>query len=306
MDFVPSEKGQTIRQPATANLMLDSQDRDVERFPFTNDFTISKNQSILNGFFTRLGTTEVVMDWGVPNVSADASNNFINMTLGTTRVAIPLAPGFYNAFDMITTVAKKANDLSGTTGVGVQIAFIDPVTFGGVAFAHPGNIAWVSTGGNIQFHGGGIGPYLFPGILGDDTTDFPLVPLPQVLASTDIDLRKYRYLDIVSENLTYNQDLKDDATNRSNRNVLCRWYMSYDNPEPSDEFGYPVRMGYRPFELRRIFNPPKQIRWDARQPVGQVSLQVYCDDNNGPGGGNLWPDDGLYFDYLMTIQASEN
>jgi len=61
------EKAVTIRYPATANLMIDSSDRNTTRNPSAWDFQITKNQSIQNGFFTRVGTTEVVLEWCEPN-----------------------------------------------------------------------------------------------------------------------------------------------------------------------------------------------------------------------------------------------
>ena len=69
-------------------------------------------------------------------------------------------------------------------------------------------------------------------------------------------------------------------------------------------------MGYSPFNLRRIFNPPKQIRWDNIQPLGNLAFQVYA---------TKWPQDrtanytyGLFdvaqyynTEWLMTLQISE-
>ena len=69
MEFVPSEKAFPIRVPSTANLMIDSADRDADMFLFPNSFSIIKTNSILNGFFTRVGTTEVVLDWFQGNIS---------------------------------------------------------------------------------------------------------------------------------------------------------------------------------------------------------------------------------------------
>jgi hypothetical protein len=65
-------------------------------------------------------------------------------------------------------------------------------------------------------------------------------------------------------------------------------------------------MGYKPFTLRRLYSPPKQIRWESNLPIGNISFQVFGDDGqlatrmvkNFPGTipGCNW---------LMTLQVSE-
>jgi hypothetical protein len=58
-------------------------------------------------------------------------------------------------------------------------------------------------------------------------------------------------------------------------------------------------MGYRPFNYRRLYNPPKQIRWDNIQPVGNLTFQVYNDQ------GVLAPM-RTTTNWLMTLQLSED
>jgi hypothetical protein len=57
-------------------------------------------------------------------------------------------------------------------------------------------------------------------------------------------------------------------------------------------------MGYTPFCIRRIFNPPKQIQWQTNVPIGQMAFQLYDDR------GELAKVDEIT-DFLMTLQASE-
>lgn len=99
--------------------------------------------------------------------------------------------------------------------------------------------------------------------------------------------------------LTYNQAVKDASTSPNERDVLCRWYFDYDNQTPTDGYGFPILMGYAPFCLRRLFNPPKQIQWETNIPVGNLSFQLYDDD------GTLVPVNSRT-EYLMTLQVSEN
>jgi hypothetical protein len=58
-------------------------------------------------------------------------------------------------------------------------------------------------------------------------------------------------------------------------------------------------MGYEPFTLRRTFSPPKQIRWDMIQPVGNLSFELYRD------GGTICPMSSTT-NWLATLQISEN
>ena len=100
-DFIPSESGTPIRYPSTANLMIDSADRPaVTTNPF--NFQITKNQSILNGFFTRVGTTEVVLNWVEPNIVTGNNDTFtVVKTAGAVSYTVTVAEGLY-------TVAQSA------------------------------------------------------------------------------------------------------------------------------------------------------------------------------------------------------
>ena len=103
----------------------------------------------------------------------------------------------------------------------------------------------------------------------------------------------------MSNQLTNNQSVKDASTAANVRDVLVRWYFDYDNQTPTDEYGYPILMGYSPFYLRRLYNPPKQIQWQSNIPVGNLSFQLY--NNNG-----LLQSVVPETQFLMTLQISEN
>ena len=286
--FTPSERGTTIRQPSTANLMLDSADRDEARFASPWDFQITKPQSILNGFFTRIATTEVVLEWDMPNGTILATEGTFDLSYNNAVITIPnpfVSGVYYNAKAALDALESELNTATA------------PNTF------------------TVQPGAGGL-----YGIATAAQTNFQLIGNPALLsrfgfsysgpdnrtANTDYiqmvgpDFRSYRYLDFVSAQLTYCQDLKDAATNQVNRDVLCRWYMAWDNPPQLDAYGYPILMGYEQFVLRRLFNPPKQIRWDNIQPIGNLAFQVYGDDGNlvryQPSSAAQW---------LMTLQVSE-
>lgn len=300
MQSFGTEKAIVIRQPATANLMVDSKDRDEELFSSPWDFQITRPQALQNGFMTRIGTTEVVLEWYCPNIYEEngttPGNNVITVDICgsvhsfTNTITIP--PGFYSVAEVWNFIRGGINDLSGDTGVSVNIVQ------GGFDSAAGSFYSLVCTGGEFNFPDGSellvqqlkipFGPNLIPEI-----------PLYQA-----VDLRRYRYLDFVSSQLTYNQDLKDNSTAEKQRDVLCRWYMAYgDSADPNvDNLNFPILMGYEPFVIRRIFNPPKQIKWDSAAPIGNLAFQVFGDD-----GKLVGTDVNEYTsEWLMTLQLSEN
>lgn len=288
MEFVPNEKAMPIRYPSIANLMVDSEDREPANYPLCNDFQIIKKNSLLNGFFTRVGATEVVMEWNTPNISASLGNNQVNYTVNGTLYPLVISSGFYNAEQAIDEIADVLDSASGATSV-----------------------TWTSAGligaGAVLTATGAPGTAIFvTGLLFNQLNQNGLVGvIPaggslafEIIAST-ADLRPARYLDIVCNQLTNNQAVKDASTAENVRDVLVRWYFDYDNQTPTDAYGFPILMGYTPFYLRRLYNPPKQIQWQTNIPIGNLSFQLYRND------GLLMPVN-TNTDYLMTLQISEN
>lgn len=287
-DFIAGEKGVPIRYPSVANLMIDSTDRNytINQYPW--DFQITKNYSIMNGFFTRIATTEVVLEWCYPNIIAGLNDTFDIDISGATGVinnhTITLPYGFYTIETALDEIVSQLNDLSGTTGSTFLVSQV------------AGGSTYITSldGGNIealdftQF----IPNRLF--VPNQGMNDAYLVqPCP--------DFRLIRYLDFTSSQLTYCQDVKDNSTAPNNKDVLCRWYMAWDNQPTNDAYGFPILMGYEMFQLRRLYNPPKQIKWDSNQPIGNLAFQVYDQD------GELMSlyDADKESNWLMTLQVSE-
>ena len=287
MEFVPTEKTSTIRYPSIAHLMVDSADRDVAAYPLCNDFQINKKNSLLNGFFTRIGATEVVFEWNTPNVS-DPFNSEIKYTVNTSTFTFFVAPGFYNVEEVLNELVDTLN--LGTVATGITWSVAGLVGAGAVltATGPPGLAIFVTGTLPLQLAQNG-----FIGVIpAGGSINF------EILAST-ADLRPARYIDIVSSQLTNMQSVKDASTAANVRDVLVRWYFDYDNQNPTDGFGFPILMGYTPFFLRRLYNPPKQIQWQSNIPVGNLTFQLYRND------GVLQPVNSQT-QFLMTLQISEN
>jgi hypothetical protein len=282
--FEPAEKGVPIRVPSTANLMISSEDRvDISgsvpigtftRYPSPWDFQITRRQALLNGFFTRIGMTEIVLDWEEPNI-IESENNTLSIDLsGGSTVTATLVTGFYTVAQALNAIVA---DLSGS---GISV-----VGSGGT-LALKGTTAFSIQSDSLAFQLGFI-------------TGAAPATLHYLFAP---DLRPYSYIDFVSEQLTYNQELKDATTNPyAERNVICRWYFAWDEQPYVDEYGIPILQGYTPFVQRRLFNPPKQVRWDSTMPLGNLAFTVYS-----PRGAIL-PSSGNYglSKWDMTLQISE-
>ena len=288
----------TIRYPSIANLMVDSADRSTSVFPNCNNFSINRPYSMLNGSFTRVATTEVVFEWNTPNVGGVGFSGTLQYNTPAGQYSLVIPTGFYTVEEAINMIVGLLNTVTTTAPPGDT----------------PSGITWtvaasVLGGAILTQAGAGAGavtvtenpadtPNLIDAIFGTFTSTGAADPVRSLL--TFIDLRPYRYIDIISQSLTYAQDVKDASTANNVRDVLCRWYFDYDDQATYDAFGYPILMGYKPFCLRRIFNPPKQIKWDQNLPVaGVMDFALY--DNNGKVAATT---DTTNF--LMTLQVSEN
>jgi len=267
-----------IRVPSVANFMIDSVDRTSGTTAW--DFTVAKNQNLANGFFTRLGATEVVMEWSIPNIE-DGDTLIFAFSSGAP-VTVTFSSASVNG--QFLTVAGVLKQCVQTLGAGFSIA----QSFGVYGILNS-NAAIAFTGvtgtlaGKMNFDTG-------------SAFTFPQSP----------DLRLYRILDILSSEMTYNQNVKDSQTSASENNVLVRWYMAFDTPSATDEYGYPILMGYEPFQLRRLYNPPKQIAWTPNMLIGNISFKVLGVLNSPlPNQANPVTVTGPG-EWLMTIQLSEN
>lgn len=256
-EFVPTAKGSNIRFPSTANLYIDSADRSSGG---ASDFLINKLQNILTGFFTRLAVNEVVMDWSIPNVLASQGNNtFVVVITGTSAgtYTATLPDGFYTVKSALDAIVAQLNTDIGTTRFSIVVS-------------DDGGVFLTIASGTYTITESILSEQLD---LSDPTT---AGTNKQVL---DPLILNTKYVDIVSHNLTYNQDLKDASTANNVRDVVYRWYFAWDNEATYDAYNFPILQGYRPFLQRRSIGFPKQIKWDNIQPIGQLGFQVY--DSNG-------------------------
>jgi hypothetical protein len=280
MNTFSVEKAVVIRYPSTANLMVDSADRDEARNPTPWDFQITRSQSIFNGYFSRIGATEVVFDWCLDNISPALGNTdfTINDSSGVNHT-VSLDPRVGTVAQVLAELVELLNALA------LPVYDFEVVNQNGFIF--------LGSGGTRDF---AVVPTPLSNQLNFE--DYNTQEILQKILCPD--LRPFKYLDITCSDLTYPQDLKDSSTQDINRDVIVRWYFSDDVPEQLDPLGFPILMGYTRFSRRRIYNPPKQIKWDNNLPVGNLRFQVYDQQGNLV---TLTDDDTQW---RLTLQLSEN
>lgn len=292
-DFFPVEKGTPIRNPSSANFLISSKDRTTFDLSGGNacDFQITKTNSLLNGFFTRIAPNEVVLDWCIDNVSSYWNNNLIYVDISgapPTQKSYLVPSGQYTVKQVLDLIVAGLStggytfSLSTTTS-GLQAISAtsggSPVTFKFKSVSNSGiNVANLPTQLNLKLDTYGV--------------SFA-VDCPKLLPT--------QYIDFVSPGLTYNQEVKDGSTSLKTTDILFRWYFAWDTPEPTDAYGYPIYQGYKRFVQRREIPFPKQIRWSANQPIGNLAFQVLDDEGN-----ILNPNLAVgEVEWFMTLLASE-
>ena len=282
--------GTTIRQPSTANLSIDSTDRvgfQVRGGGDPANFTISKNENIMSGFFTRITPQEIVLDWAMPNIQNykgienDVFAVFIAGYGGNSTQIIALTPGFYTIAECLDAMVAGLNASYFGTTAGLTFTLYTNQS------APPNKQR--SGRARIQCVDGSNNPKNFTFASSYTNNFYFYLPsqlgIPINVAQSQFVIDKPNlvftpYIDFTSPQLTYNQALKDGSTALTNSDTIYRWYFAWDGVPDYDEYGFAINMGYKPFIVRRIIPYPKQIAWTPNQPIGQLTFQVLDADGN--------------------------
>lgn len=309
----------TVRPSSTALFCVDSADRyasyqakaSAPTGPY--DFIISKNESLLNGFFKRIALTEVVFPYYIPNINSKTDMIQFSDNGGPLQTITIPTGGFYTPVSLASTLEGLLQVATGNLAL--------TVSYRNGVFTFATNIA-----DTLAFARGNYGG------LGARLGEFQLYDLlnlsgpgvnGQTVAATSLTsgvtrCRYTEYIDIVSAQLTYNQELKDGSSDPIVRDSIARLYIEdetspiipvYQTAAPAG----PVMTadvaipGTYPFTIYRKFSLPKQIMWNNRQPLGNLTFQVY-DDKGQPLSahlGAIYPDSTMP-DWRMTLLVSEN
>jgi hypothetical protein len=322
----------TTRPSSTSLLTIDSEDRfngdyTISRTvrdgsgPNANpyNFTINKAESLMNGFFTRLAVTEVVMNWAVPNINIKSSSIIVrgyDSLSAPVSYTITIPQGFYTPKELAAALQSAIRSGGGGNFNGALITY---GTNGFPAFAYAKG-ASVTTSMWFLPLDYNTAAYPYPSttkqlfdVLG--FTENNTFPVSSNGFGTTSFAQWCRYVDIVSPQLTYNQPLKDTTSQPIARDSLCRVYLDQttgafnQNIANLDGDAF-TPTGCTPFVIYRNFTLPKQISWTPNQPVGQLTFQVF--DDTGALLSEVLPVSSNFSnvptaaDWAITLQVSEN
>lgn len=305
----------TIRPSSTSIFGVDSSDRYASLQAKSNgtispyNFNIQKNESLLNGFFSRIALTELVFPYYVPNINV--KTDYIQFNDNGSGFAPQLMfpiTGFYSPQEMAATMETQLQIATGNVGFTVTYAY------GRFTFK-------TNNADTIAFDRGN---YVDPGAKINEFQLFDLLnfgPSNKISATTQVSgvtrCRYTEYIDIVCSALTYNQDLKDASSDPIVRDTIARIYLEDEDDKVipvwnsnTNEVIMPTDYqlpGTYPYTIHRQFTQPKQIKWNKSQPIGNLKFEVYDDKGvilsalQGP----TIPDYTLP-DWRMTLLVSEN
>lgn len=287
MHGLSEHPAETNRPPASAFLLIDSQDRhqvsslgqnDVDYnvavnldgiLQPLNDFTIQKRQPFLSGYFTRIAVTEVRFEYNVPNVN-ERNNAIIFWDKDNDSHVIEIPEYFYTPQELATQLDDElTTNIPGQTWA---------VTY------EDNHFKIVS---DEDFH---INPYFFPTIEQTLSGLFYMMGFNFTI-NDDIqtthegavfpNMTYTRYIDICSRSLTQYQKVKDNST-RENQTpaVLCRVYLGNYTTEGvgvGDSTAKTIWPGCAPAIIQRIYNVPKYSSWNPGAFIDQIDIQLRDD-----------------------------
>lgn len=313
-------EGQTIRQPSTALLTIDSDDRfpnyaakrasspgSYNWSPYS--FQISKGSSLMNGFITRMGLSEVNFPWCVPNINPKTNTIRVGYSAGLgpgtpiyTTITIPF--GFYTPTAFAAAFQALVRAVGGSLATYV-------FTYGTLnpQFSYNSGAAgvWV----NLAPMAYNTATYSYS----DNTRQlFDVLGMSSVNTATSVNtagaqggvsyLQAIHFIDITCSQLTYNQCLKDGSSQPIGRDALCRLYIS-DGEIPVATGATPIYPGNVATTVYRDYTTPKQIQWTPNQPVTSGLVFDVYDDQGDPLQTSM-PAGVLPNDWNITLLVSEN
>ena len=342
------ETAVVARPPADAYLVLNSADRSTSTsniggfgIPLTqpyNNFRLQKPENMVQGGFTRLALTEINFPYSIPNVNP-RTNSFWVVLRQTTqdikaKIVIPVLPTSMTGSEIASYVQAVLN----ASAVGVATWSVNYFPESILGYQASGfSIDTLSDPDNLAFALYPVEPILNypnpPTLLGSaDTksllnvmgfnplsnwaylTDLTNTIPNEILskASTYAPLTYTSYIDIVSQKLTYHQNVRDGSTSAlSGSNIIYRLYISdntsatvinqyYDGSQGVKYLATPPP-GSVPTVIHRQIVSPKIFNWQQNTAIDWIDIQL-LDDMGQP----LYvPVEGLP-DFQITFKVSED
>jgi hypothetical protein len=328
LGFGGEEECITQRPTSTALFCISSADRyatveesrNEDRSPYR--FTITKKESLLNGFFTRMALSEIRFPFSLPNVAPEVFTNKIGITCSVDSAIITLTGGFYDGATLAENITNLWNISHPANEISMVFSEADG-TFLLEAFTIPASPVSVFplTPNTLETYP--LNTYQLFDMMGFTTINS--TPDTVQSSGSGFNLLWTDYVDIVATNLTYNQALKDSSSSQVTRDIIYRVYLT-DGYAPyqyagSGEFNLfnsagtavaysgALQHGSSPCLIYRQFQNPKEIRWSKNQPIGQVTFEVY--DDKGRCLADLFGATSPYqspqsANWNMTMLVSEN
>lgn len=347
------ERVDIARPPADSFLVFDSADRSSstsatnagfipQTQPF-NNFRLQKPENLVQGGFTRLQLTEINFPYAIPNVNA-RNNSFwvvLRRVLGDVKaqISLPIQPASYTGSEIASalTAILNASAVGGGLATWSVIYYPDNAISGFIPSGF--SISTIANVNNLDFALYPVEPilnYPLKPTLSADPTMFKSLldvmgysaqsnweyltglnnTIPNLLlskSSTYAPLTYTKYIDIISNKLTYYANVKDGSTrNNSGSSIICRLYISDEvsntqvinrvfNGVSVDSYLATPPAGSVPFVIHRQFQSPKQFKWEPDTAVDWIDIQLLDDM-----GQLLYvPEEGLP-DFQITFKATEN
>jgi len=284
----------TQRPASTALLTIDSEDRykdydEAQANPTSPyDFSIHKPESLMPGFMTRIGISEVVFPWTIPNINDKTDAIRVFYTGGDPAGdVIQLPVGFYTPAEIATAlqtdIATLIPGFTMTYGTFAQVLGGGPVTSHQPLFQYNTNNGAVQVSFEALPYNSDEYPYsnnskqLFD-LLGFQ--DINSIPATEGNGAFTF-CQSVRYIDIVCNQLTNSQAQKDQTSQSVSRDMLARIYVGsasgvLSTVKCSDPTFCPP--GCAPTVIYKDYSTPKQIQWIPNQNIpGYLRFQVYDD-----------------------------
>ena len=308
-----------VKVATTALLGISSQDRYTSHTQQQTNpsspykFSLYSAQNYANGFFTQVALTEVRFPWTIPTFTSNINKLYVDIRsaggvlAGPTLITIPT--GWYNSASVGAALQTAIQALGGlfanvtTIANNYQQLVITPGAAAGVG-------SWVNFG---EYSGPDPTRTTAYGML----NLYPVVVSPgvtNVWTTGVLNLIRTNFIDIVCNQLTYHQDVKDGDTGQVVRDILCRLYLTPSYPQIAGSGASAgdtlTNATSGPFIVHADFNTPKQIKWTPIQPLGAMQFEVFDDQGLPLTTGSLLPgydgnSDAQQQDWNLTLQLTE-
>ena len=290
------------RPPASAELVMDSLDRYTDPFERltgqipANDFTISRNQALLYGYFTRLAITQILLEYRIPTITP--RNNTLVLTTSPAQniYTVTLPEGFYSATSLAAAIEQAVLALPGNPFAGFTATAGND--FGGITLDSPG----------VQFIVDAQYNNVPEDIYNASRTAITVGATPANLttaANTQVlgapQLTYTRYIDLVSDRMTKFQRVKDATTKfpKNQTSIIARMYLT--PPNQSNQITATAGIGSVPFDICIDYNTPKHIKWSPDEAVNELDFRLYDEY----GDLLYWDKDLAPTEFQLTVLASE-